>query len=242
MKIIVSSSHQESSNKAAINIANQILTKKDSVLGFATGSSPVLMYKNLIEYYKLGLLSFENITAFNLDEYVGIDKNHKNSYYYFMRENLFDHIDIDQSKCYIENGLADDMQKECDIYEELINKSGGIDVQILGIGTNGHIGFNEPSDTISSKTHIVELTQSTIDSNSKYFTDIDMPTKAVTMGIATILKSKKIILLASGKSKAKAIYETVYGAITPKVPSSLLQLHPDVTLYIDDDAASMLNL
>lgn len=240
MNVIISPNHEESSKKASIQIANQILTKKNSVLGFATGSSPLNMYKNLINYFNTGILSFSDITAFNLDEYIGIDKKHKNSYYYFMKENLFDHIDINQDNCYIENGMSKDVEKECSIYEDMINGAGGIDIQILGIGTNGHIGFNEPSEEISPKTHVVELTQSTINSNSKYFTDIDMPTRAITMGIATILKSKKIILLATGKSKAKAIYETVYGKITPTVPSSLLQLHPDVTVYVDEDAASLI--
>lgn len=240
MKIVKSATHFGSSKKASLEICRQVLIKKNSVLGFATGSSPLEIYKYLIQYFKEGLVTFKNVTAFNLDEYVGIEKTHKNSYAYFMKDNLFSHIDIDMSKCNIENGLAEDLEKECDDYEKLIDEVGGIDLQILGIGTNGHIGFNEPSDKISSKTHIVELTQSTIDSNSKYFTDMQMPTKALTMGIATIMKAKKIILIASGKEKAQAIYNSLYGEITPLVPASMLRLHPDVTIYIDDEAAKLL--
>ena len=149
-------------------------------------------------------------------------------------------IDIVEENCHIENGMASDMEQECEYYEKSIEEMGGIDLQILGIGANGHIGFNEPSDKISPMTHVVELTQSTIDANSKYFSDIKMPTKAVTMGIATIMKSKKIILIASGEAKAKAIFDTVHGEITPLVPSSILRLHPDVTIYVDEQASKLL--
>ena len=145
-----------------------------------------------------------------------------------------------EENCHIENGMASDMKQECEYYEKSIEEMGGIDLQILGIGANGHIGFNEPSDKISPMTHVVELTQSTIDANSKYFSDIKMPTKAVTMGIATIMKSKKIILIASGEAKAKAIFDTVHGEITPLVPSSILRLHPDVTIYVDEQASKLL--
>lgn len=240
MKIVKSTTHFGSSKKASLEICRQVLIKKDSVLGFATGSSPVEIYKYLIQYFKEGLVTFKNVTAFNLDEYIGIEKTHKNSYAYFMKDNLFSHIDIDINKCNIENSLAENLEAECDNYEEMIDNAGGIDLQILGIGTNGHIGFNEPSDKISSKTHVVELTQSTIDSNSKYFSDIQMPTKAITMGIATIMKAKKIILIASGKEKAKALYDSVHGEITPNVPASILRLHPDVTLYVDEEAGKLL--
>ena len=240
MKIIRSATHFGSSKKASLEICRQVLIKKDSVLGFATGSSPMEIYKYLIQYYKEGLVTFKQVTAFNLDEYVGIEKTHPNSYAYFMKDNLFSHIDIDINKCNIENGLADDLEKECENYEKAIDSAGGIDLQILGIGTNGHIGFNEPSDKISAKTHIVKLTQSTIDSNSKYFSDMQMPTKAKTMGIASIMKAKKIILIASGKEKAQAIYDSVYGEITPKMPASILRLHPDVSVYVDDEAGKFI--
>ena len=240
MKIIISKTHEESSKKASVQILRQVIEKNNSVLGFATGSSPVVIYENLIKFYKDNIVSFKNVTAFNLDEYIGIEKSHQNSYYYFMRDNLFNHINIKEENCHIENGLASDMDKECASYEKLIEDKGGIDLQILGIGANGHIGFNEPSDKISPMTHVVELTQSTIDANSKYFSDIKMPTKAVTMGIATIMKSKKIILIASGKAKAQAIFDTVHGEITPKVPSSILRLHPDVTIYVDEEASKLL--
>lgn len=240
MKIIVSKTHEESSKKASVQILRQVIEKNNAVLGFATGSSPVVIYENLIKFYKENIVSFKDVIAFNLDEYIGIEKSHQNSYYYFMRDNLFKHIDIKEENCHIENGLASDMNKECELYESLIEEKGGIDLQILGIGANGHIGFNEPSDKISPMTHVVELTQSTIDANSKYFSDIKMPTKAVTMGIATIMKSKKIILIASGEAKAKAIFDTVHGEITPEVPSSILRLHPDVTIYVDEDASKLL--
>ena len=240
MKIIISKTHEESSKKASVQILRQVIEKNNAVLGFATGSSPVVIYENLIKFYKDNIVSFKDVTAFNLDEYIGIEKLHQNSYYYFMRDNLFKHIDIKEENCYIENGLASDMNKECELYESLIEEKGGIDLQILGIGANGHIGFNEPSDKISPMTHVVELTQSTIDANSKYFSDIKMPTKAVTMGIATIMKSKKIILIASGEAKSRAIFDTVRGDITPEVPSSILRLHPDVTIYVDEDASKLL--
>lgn len=240
MKIILSKTHEESSKKASVQILRQVIEKNNAVLGFATGSSPVVIYENLIKFYKGNIVSFKDVTAFNLDEYIGIEKSHQNSYYYFMRDNLFKHIDIKEENCHIENGLASDMNKECELYESLIEEKGGIDLQILGIGANGHIGFNEPSDKISPMTHVVELTQSTIDANSKYFSDIKMPTKAVTMGIATIMKSKKIILIASGEAKSRAIFDTVRGDITPEVPSSILRLHPDVTIYVDEDASKLL--
>ena len=240
MKIILSKTHEESSKKASVQILRQVIEKNNAVLGFATGSSPVVIYENLIKFYKENIVSFKDVTAFNLDEYIGIEKSHQNSYYYFMRDNLFKHIDIKEENCHIENGLASDMNTECELYESLIEEKGGIDLQILGIGANGHIGFNEPSDKISPMTHVVELTQSTIDANSKYFSDIKMPTKAVTMGIATIMKSKKIILIASGEAKSRAIFDTVRGDITPEVPSSILRLHPDVTIYVDEDASKLL--
>ena len=240
MKIILSKTHEESSKKASVQILRQVIEKNNAVLGFATGSSPVVIYENLIKFYKENIVSFKDVTAFNLDEYIGIEKSHQNSYYYFMRDNLFKHIDIKEENCHIENGLASDMNKECELYESLIEEKGGIDLQILGIGANGHIGFNEPSDKISPMTHVVDLTQSTFDSNSKYFSDIKMPTKAVTMGIATIMKSKKIILIASGEAKAKSIFDTVHGEITPEVPSSILRLHSDVTIYVDEDASKLL--
>lgn len=240
MKIILSKTHEESSKKASVQILRQVIEKNNAVLGFATGSSPVVIYENLIKFYKENIVSFKDVTAFNLDEYIGIEKSHQNSYYYFMRDNLFKHIDIKEENCHIENGLASDMNKECELYESLIEEKGGIDLQILGIGANGHIGFNEPSDKISPMTHVVELTQSTIDANSKYFSDIKMPTKAVTMGIATIMKSKKIILIASGEAKSRAIFDTVRGDITPEVPSSILRLHPDVTIYVDEEASKLL--
>lgn len=239
MKIIKSRTHLESSKKAALEICKQLLIKKDSVLGFATGSSPVEIYKLLIQYYKDGIISFKDAIAFNLDEYVGIEKYHQNSYAYFMKDNLFDHIDISKDNCHIENGLNPNLEQECENYEKLIDEKGGIDIQILGIGVNGHIGFNEPDDKISPKTHKVELTQSTIDANSKYFSDIKMPTKALTMGIGTIMRARKIILIASGSSKTDAIYKTVYGEITPQVPASMLRLHPDVTIFVDEEAGKL---
>jgi len=198
------------------------------------------MYQEVINRYKDNI-SFQNVRTFNLDEYVGLDKSNINSYRYFMDENLFSHIDIKEENIHIPNGVARDIEKECINYENLLKTTGQMDIMYLGIGHNGHIGFNEPDEFFEPYTHIVKLTEDTIESNKRFFDNIEsVPKTAITMGIKTIMSAKKIILLASGESKAEAILKTVKGKITPRVPASILQLHNDVTLIIDKDAAKFL--
>ncbi|MBQ7637279.1 MAG: glucosamine-6-phosphate deaminase [Clostridia bacterium] len=210
------------------------------VLGLATGASPIDTYKELIKRFNAGELSFKNVTTFNLDEYCGLPKNDKNSYYTFMMENLFDHVDIDLKNVNIPDGNAEDPEAYAKEYEEKIKAAGGIDIQLLGIGVNGHIGFNEPTDRFSEGTHVVKLTDSTIEANSRYFTDSEMPRYAVTMGVGSIMAAKKIVLIATGRAKAQAVFETVKGEVTPSCPASILQTHKDAILLLDKAAASLL--
>lgn len=217
-----------------------LTTKESCVLGLATGASPVPTYKELIKRYNAGVISFKHATTFNLDEYVDLPRDDKNSYYTFMHENLFNHVDIDEKNVHILNGNAEDSEKECADFDKAIDNAGGIDIQLLGIGTNGHIGFNEPSEEFSDGTFKVKLTDSTIKSNSIYFTESAMPRYALTMGINSIMKAKKIVLIATGASKAEAIRKTVNGEVTPLCPASVLQNHPDVILFLDKAAASLL--
>lgn len=241
MKIIVCENYSKMSKIASRMISDEITENPNIILGLATGSTPIGTYKELIDIYNNEDLDFSNVKAFNLDEYYNLPKSHIQSYDYFMKENLFNHINIKPENTYIPNGLATDITEECKKYEELISSHGGIDLQILGIGSNAHIAFNEPSNTFKVGTSLVNLTESTIKDNSRFFENIeDVPTQAISMGIGSIFKAKKIILLASGKSKAKAIYDTIYGDINPQVPSSILKLHQDVTLIIDKDSASMI--
>lgn len=240
MKIIVVENYEALSNTAADIFAKQVQVKPDSVLGFATGSSPIGTYKRLIELYEAGKLDFSKVTTFNLDEYLGIDKNHEQSYYYFMHHNLFDHINVKEDKISIPSGTGD-LEETCENYEKAIEAAGGIDLQILGIGRNGHIGFNEPGVPFDTTTHLVELDKNTIEANSRFFESVeDVPTKAITMGIKTIMNARSIILIANGENKADAIYNTVYGPVSPETPASVLQLHPNVTLIVDKEAAARL--
>lgn len=239
MNVIICSDYEQMSLEACRIVAG-VMRKDKPVIGFATGSSPIGLYKKLIGEYENKKLDFSCLTTFNLDEYVGLDKNHIQSYNNFMMTNLFNHVNIDKSKVHIPSGTGD-LEAFCRLYENEIEKSGGIDLQILGIGRNGHIGFNEPGVPFGSKTHIVNLDADTIEANSRFFDSIEeVPTKAVTMGIRTIMNSKSIVLIANGAQKAKAIYNTIYGPVTTECPSSVLQLHPDLTLILDDQAASML--
>lgn len=241
MRIIVAKDYDEMSKKAANMMASQIILKPESVLGLATGGTPVGFYKELVEIYREGRFSFKDIKTFNLDEYYGLEKENEQSYYYYMMENLFKYIDIDLSSINIPNGTAEDIEKECREYEEKIRNAGGIDLQILGIGKNGHIGFNEPDVKFEAETHLVNLDDETIESNSRFFNSPDeVPTRAISMGIKSIMHARKIILLASGKEKAEILKEMINGPITPDVPASILQLHPDVTLIMDKEAASEL--
>jgi len=210
------------------------------VLGLATGASPVETYKELIKRCNEGKLSFKSVTTFNLDEYCDLPKEDKNSYYTFMMENLFDSVDIDKENVNIPDGNAENTDEYAESYDKKIEAAGGIDIQLLGIGVNGHIGFNEPSDAFSEGTHKVKLTDSTLKANSRYFTDSEMPSYALTMGVGSIMASKRIVLIATGKAKADAVYNTVKGAVTPQCPASILQTHKNAVLLLDRDAASKL--
>lgn len=241
MEIIILDNYEQISEKAANIIVNEVISKPESVLGLATGDTPLGMYRAIIKQYKDANLDFSKVKTFNLDEYYGLNKENTQSYYYYMLNNLFKHININLQNTNILNGQVTNIEKECIEYEEKIKNCGGIDIQVLGIGVNGHIGFNEPSNVFEPNTHLVNLDSKTIDSNSRFFNSRkDVPTKAISMGIKTIMSSKKIILLASGISKANAINKTVNGKIDPQVPASILQLHKNVTLIIDKDAASKL--
>ncbi|HPY56322.1 MAG TPA: glucosamine-6-phosphate deaminase [Sedimentibacter sp.] len=240
MEVIIKNNYEEISKLAADYLINTVKAKNNAILGLPTGSTPIGMYQEVINRYKDNI-SFQNVRTFNLDEYVGLDKSNINSYRYFMDENLFSHIDIKEENIHIPNGVARDIEKECINYENLLKTTGQMDIMYLGIGHNGHIGFNEPDEFFEPYTHIVKLTEDTIEANKRFFDNIEsVPQTAITMGIKTIMSAKKIILLASGESKAEAILKTVKGKITPRVPASILQLHNDVTLIIDKDAAKFL--
>lgn len=240
MKLIITKNYDEMSKKAAEIFQDQIKSNPNSILGLATGGTPEEMYKLLIESNKNGL-SWKNITTYNLDEYIGIPSTHEMSYHVYMDENLFNHIDIVKSNTNVPKGEGD-IEANGEAYDKAIAEAGGIDLQVLGIGENAHIAFNEPGSSETAGTGRVKLTDSTIEANSRYFdSKDDVPKEAITMGIGTILKSKKIILLASGAKKAQAIKDTIEGEITRNVPSSFLQNHPDVTIIVDEEAAKLLN-
>lgn len=226
---------------AAAQLYKELINGNPSaVLGLATGATPVPTYKKLIELYKNGEISFKDVTTFNLDEYCDLDKHDKNSYYTFMHENLFNYIDIKEENVNFLDGNAEDCDAESKRYAEAIRAAGGIDLQLLGIGTNGHIAFNEPADKFTDEAFKVTLTQSTINSNQKYFGDVPMPRHAMTMGIGSIMRSKKILLIATGESKAKAIKAMVSGEITPQIPCSILNEHKNVVIMLDKAAASLI--
>lgn len=229
------------SRKAANIISAQIITKPECVLGLATGSTPIGTYDQLVERYEKGDLDFSKVSSVNLDEYRGLDHDHDQSYYYFMHEHLFDRVNINPANTNVPDGTEEDAQKECKRYEEVIASYGGIDLQLLGLGHNGHIGFNEPSEVFDKETHCVDLTESTIEANKRFFASADdVPRQAYTMGIGTIMKAKKILVVASGEDKADIVAKAFCGEVTPKVPASVLQFHPDVTVVVDEAAASKL--
>ncbi len=236
MKFITVNSYEELSRKAANIIAAQVNLKPKCVLGLATGSSPVGTYERLAEMCKSGDVDFKDVTSVNLDEYVGLDGTHDQSYRYFMDTNLFTKVNIDRSNTYVPNGCAEDIAKEGEAYDEFISSLGGIDLQLLGIGLDGHIGFNEPDEFFTKETHLVSLDESTIDANARFFASRDdVPRTAITMGMGSIMNAKKILLIANGKNKKDILEKSINGPITPQVPASILQLHHDVTVIYSEN-------
>ena len=239
MRIYKAKDYEEMSRKAAGIVSAQIIMKPECVLGLATGSTPVGLYKQLIEWYRNGDLDFSGVRTVNLDEYKGLPRTNDQSYYYFMHQNLFDHVNIPAGNTHLPDGMEPDSGKECRRYEELIQSMGSVDLQLLGIGHNGHIGFNEPADAFDKLVHCVNLTQSTIEANKRFFASAEeVPRQAYTMGIQTIMRSKKILIIANGEGKADIVRDAFFGPITPMVPASVLQLHNDVTLVADEAALS----
>ena len=235
MRIIDCNDYEEMSQKAAEIVKSQILMKPNCVLGLATGSTPIGMYKKLVGMK----IDFSDVATFNLDEYYPIAQENSQSYYTFMRKNLYDKVNLKKENIFIPNGETKDALRECENYEKAIEKKGGIDLQILGIGQNGHIGFNEPGENLESLTHVVDLAESTINANARFFEKREqVPNQALTMGIATIMKARKIILMASGKNKAEAIEAVLAGKINTQIPATILCAHPDVTIICDKDALS----
>jgi len=236
MNFITVENYEILSRKAANIIASQVILKPDCVLGLATGSSPVGIYKQLIEWYKKGDLDFSAVTSVNLDEYVGLDGENDQSYRYFMNVNLFDHINIDKAKTFVPDGKADDPKLEGEIYDARIKELGGIDLQLLGIGLDGHIGFNEPDSVFTKETHVVDLHESTIKANARFFeNEADVPRKAITMGMLSIMQAKKVLLIANGANKKEILEKAFFGPIDPRVPASILQLHPDLTVIYSEN-------
>lgn len=241
MVIYVVKDYEQMSQKGAEIIADLLKAKPEAKLGLATGGTPVGMYKELIERNQKGEISFKQVSAYNLDEYYPIEKTNDQSYDYFMKKNLFDHIDIDVNNTYIPNGMAINSVEESKSYDEVVRATGGVDIQVLGIGGNGHIGFNEPSEVFEPLTHRVTLDERTIQDNARFFASIEeVPTEAITMGIGTIMTAKSVLLLASGSSKAPIIKEMLLGKVSPKVPASILQFHKDVKVVLDEAAAAAL--
>ncbi|MCM3018753.1 glucosamine-6-phosphate deaminase [Priestia megaterium] len=243
MNIIQVKNYSEMSAKAADMLISKLHEKPNMNLGLATGGTPKGLYDHLIQDHKEHGTSYKHVTSFNLDEYVGMKPQDPNSYHYYMADALFNHIDIDVSNTHVPNGLADTPEEECRRYDEMIQNHGGIDLQILGIGQNGHIGFNEPGTSFNSPTHIVTLEESTRKANARYFNSLDeVPTQAITMGIESIMKSKEILLLISGEAKAEAMYQLLNGEITEDFPASILKKHHCVTIIADQEALAKVNL
>ncbi|OCL27212.1 glucosamine-6-phosphate deaminase [Orenia metallireducens] len=241
MRVHIVGSYEELSTKAASIVSSQVILKPNSVLGLATGSTPEGMYKKLVELYKRDVIDFSEVISFNLDEYIGLDSNHQQSYTSYMFNNLFNHVNFKEEHINLPIEAEDKLEEFCLKYDQKIERTGGIDLQVLGIGTNGHIGFNEPDNKLKTGTHIVDLAEETIEANSRFFdSKKEVPKQAVSMGMSSIMGSKKILLLASGENKAEAIKNTISGKITTEVPSSLLQLHPDVTIVVDKAAANLI--
>ncbi|HIX14343.1 MAG TPA: glucosamine-6-phosphate deaminase [Candidatus Hungatella pullicola] len=239
MKLYCAEDYDAMSRKAANFISAQVIMKPDCVLGLATGSTPIGTYKQLIEKFNNGDLDFSQVKTANLDEYKGLTKDNDQSYYYFMHTNLFKHINIKEENTNIPNGMEPDAEKECKGYDKVIEELGGVDLQLLGLGHNGHIGFNEPDDSFAKGTHIVDLQESTIEANKRFFASADdVPRQAYTMGIKTIMMARKVLLIVSGADKAEILHKVICGPVTPQVPASILQMHNDVTVIADKAALS----
>lgn len=239
MQIYRAKDYEDMSKKAANIIASQVVSKPDCVLGLATGSTPIGAYKNLVEKYEQGDLDFSQVTTVNLDEYKGLPRENDQSYYYFMHDNLFDHVNVKPENTHLPDGTKEDANEECARYEELIRSLGGQDLQLLGLGHNGHIGFNEPDAVFEKTTHCVDLQESTIEANKRFFASADdVPKQAYTMGIGTIMQAKKILVVVSGEDKADTVAKAFFGPVTPEVPASILQFHKDVILVADEAALS----
>lgn len=243
MKIYKAKDYKDMSRKAANIISAQVIMKPNCVLGLATGSTPIGTYDQLVEWYNKGDLDFSEVTTVNLDEYKGLPRTNDQSYYYFMHQHLFDRVNIDPERTNVPNGMEPDAEKECGRYEELIRSLGGVDLQLLGLGHNGHIGFNEPGEAFEKETHCVDLTESTIEANKRFFASADdVPKQAYTMGIKTIMQAKKILIVVNGENKADIVERAFFGPVTPKVPASILQLHNDVTLVGDEAALAKIGI
>lgn len=242
MRIIRTKNYEDMSRKAAAIIAAQVILKPDCVLGLATGGTPVGLYKNLVEWYNAGELDFSGVKSVNLDEYRGLPREHGESYWSFMHRNLFDHVNIDPANINLPDGTNMDADAECARYDAVIAAMGGVDLQLLGIGHDGHIGFNEPSEAFDLGTHCVDLAEETIDANQRFFASRDeVPRQAYTMGTRTIMHARKVLMVVSGKDKAEIIRKAFFGPVTPLVPASLLQMHEDFVLVADEDALSLVD-
>ena len=240
MRIVRAKDYDDMSRKAGNIMAAQVVAKPDCVLGLATGSTPIGAYKRLIEGYEAGDIDFSQVKTYNLDEYRGLPGDHDQSYRYFMNVNLFDHVNIDKANTHVPDGLMEDYEAACAEYDAAVAAAGGQDLQLLGIGNNGHIGFNEPGDAFVKGTHCVDLTESTIQANSRLFDSIDdVPRQAYTMGIGTIMAAKTVLVMANGEVKAQAVHDMIYGPITPSCQASILQLHPNVVVVADEAALSL---
>lgn len=239
MIIYKAEDYKDMSRKAANILSAQVIMKPDCVLGLATGSTPIGTYEQLVEWYKKGDLDFAKVKTVNLDEYKGLERTNEQSYYHFMHQHLFHHINIEEDNIHLPNGMEPDAKKECARYEQLIQSLGGVDLQLLGLGHNGHIGFNEPCEVFEKDTHCVDLAERTIEANKRFFDSIEeVPRQAYTMGIRTIMQAKKILIIVSGEDKADIVRDAFFGPVTPMVPASILQMHNDVTLIADKAALS----
>ncbi len=236
MKFITTQTYEKLSRQAANIISAQVIMKPDCVLGLATGSSPIGVYRQLIDWYNKGDIDFSQVTSVNLDEYVGLTGDHPQSYRYFMQTNFFDHINIKPENTYVPNGVATDTAAECAEYDARIKRFGGIDLQLLGIGLDGHIGFNEPGDCFVTATHVADLHESTVKANARFFASEDeVPRQAISMGMVSIMQAKKILLIANGPAKKDVLLRAFEGPITPALPASILQLHPDLTVIFSEE-------